>query len=64
MAKGLFDKQVNDLKVDTLKDDRFGKQMMKQYKLSPDAIMQLSFQVPMKDLTHHFPIATCCAYSN
>ena len=44
-AKEKFDKRVNSLDMDTLQLFSFGRDYLKRKKISPDAIMQLAFQV-------------------
>lgn len=44
-AKANFDKRVNSLDMDTLQLFSFGREYLKQHKISPDAVMQLAFQV-------------------
>jgi hypothetical protein len=44
-AKEKFDQRVNSLDMDTLQLSTFGKEYLKRAKISPDAVMQLAFQV-------------------
>ncbi len=44
-AKEKFDKRVNSLDMDTLQLFTFGREYLRRKKISPDAIMQLAFQV-------------------
>ena len=44
-AKEKFEKRVNSLDMDTLQLFSFGREYLKRKKISPDAIMQLAFQV-------------------
>ena len=44
-AKDKFDQRVNSLDMDTLQLFTFGREYLKRTKISPDAIMQLAFQV-------------------
>ena len=45
LAKTNFDKRVNSLDMDTLQLFKFGREYLKRKKISPDAVMQLAFQV-------------------
>lgn len=47
-AKEKFDKAVNSLDMATIQVFSFGKEYIKNKKLSPDAVMQLGFQVGIK----------------
>ena len=40
-----FKKRTSELKVDAIRIENFGKDFLKTKKVSPDAMMQLSFQV-------------------
>ena len=44
-AKENFDKRVSSLDMDTLQSSQFGRDYLKRKKISPDAVMQLAFQV-------------------
>ena len=51
-AKETFDKTVNGLDVAELQVHTFGKNYIKNKKLSPDAIMHLAFQVRKHNFVH------------
>ena len=44
-AQKLVEEKCNTLSTDVLQYHRFGKEDIKKFKLSPDAVMQLAFQV-------------------
>lgn len=50
VAKEKFDETVSTLKTETLEIKSYGKDWIKTKKLSPDAYMQLAFQVSLKAL--------------
>ena len=45
LAKKDYEKFTSSLSVDMFQFDEFGKNLVKKNKLSPDAVMQLAFQV-------------------
>ena len=44
-AKEKFEKRVNSLDMDTVQMSSFGREYLRRKKISPDAVMQLAFQV-------------------
>ena len=55
-AKKDYEQVTNSLSINILQFNEFGKDLVKKNKLSPDAIMQLGFQVTYNTTYSH----TCC----
>lgn len=51
-SKENFDSRVNCLEMETLQLFSFGRDYLRRKKISPDALMQLSFQVSCKFITY------------